>query len=320
MTSGSGKLPKRIVMSRRKMLGPRQSVRERMHNRSSHKIARWPEDALTAASIPLLICVVGGQADLCMGEYVLHCDKGSFIIIPPGVPYPDDSQPHLDKARRKEGWCDLLWVSGMGREGGLQCWICHSRGAAHPRKEVGEGGFVPDPRTGQYFHAFLEEALHAEESGQAAQLSQSLLVATLCAMQREIAANRCFYPGMRVEDASQNADKQTAIGYAQAYMASHVFKVLTIDEVAHAVYMSRAQFTRRFRSETGKTFVQYLTELRLAEATRLLRDTQWSVQAICRMVGLSSSSHLRKLLRDRAGILPSEVRRGGQSSNCKKMS
>lgn len=303
--------PELITMSPRKMLGARQAIRERQYNRSSHKIARWPKDELAAASIPLLICVVGGRADLRMGEYVLHCEKGSFVVVPPGMPYPEDPQPHLDKERQENGWCDLLWLSGMNLTSGLQCWLCHSRGSKHPRQESGEGGFVTDPRTGEYFHAFFDETVNASAGGgeTSRQLSQSLLIATLCAVHREIEANRCFYPGQRTVEARPGTDKKSAIGEAQAYMASHLYRPLTIDTVAHSVYMSRAQFTRRFRAETGKSFTEFLTDLRLAEAKNLLRETQWSVQAISRMVGLASSSHLRKLLHRHEGALPTELRR-----------
>ena len=311
MSRHGAPLSEKVTISPRKMLGPRRSIRENLHNRSSHKIARWPQDELTAASIPLLICVVGGHADLCMGEYVLHCEKGSFIVVPPGTPYPEDTKPYLDKERWENGWCDLLWLGGMGITAGLQCWLRHSHAAQPPSKEPWEGAFVPDPRAAQYFHAFFNETVNATDGAEElnCRLSQSLLVATFCALQLEITANRCFFPGQRTLEARPDVDGSTAIGQARAYMSAHLYKRLTIDTVAHSVYMSRAQFTRRFRAETGMTFNEFLTELRLAEAKNLLRDTEWSVQSICRMVGLASSSHLRKLLRNREGILPTELRR-----------
>lgn len=305
----------RIRVSRRKLLGPRVSIRENLHNRSSHKIARWPDDGLLAASIPLLICVIGGRADLCMGEYVLHCEKGSFILVPPGVPYHDMANLKVDSNRSSGAEYDLLWISGISATGGVQCWINHARAPIKSAQKSGEGAFIPDSRTGQYFHAFFNETVNAGDEGQSVsyRLSQSLLVATLCAIQQEVEANRCFYPGQRTIEA--RPDRSTAIGQAQAHMAAHLYKHLTIDTVAHLVYMSRSQFTRRFRAETGKSFSEFMTDLRIAEAKNLLRDTDWSVQAICGMVGLASSSHLRKLLREQEGLAPTELRRISRKAN-----
>jgi two-component system response regulator YesN len=77
--------------------------------------------------------------------------------------------------------------------------------------------------------------------------------------------------------------------------------------------MSRAPFTRSFLRETGATFNDFVTEQRLVEARRLLRDTDWSVEVVAEFVGLSSS-RLRMLFQHREKCTPTAFRRRFRST------
>src|SRR5690606_21083983 len=107
-------------------------------------------------------------------------------------------------------------------------------------------------------------------------ICQHLFQALLMVMCREVRESRLFqFPYQKAEASpdfapSQLEDPMTA---AQDYMKNHLHEPLQIDEMARRFLLSRTEFTRRFKNATGKTFKEYLTELRLQEASHLLCNT-----------------------------------------------
>jgi AraC family transcriptional regulator len=72
---------------------------------------------------------------------------------------------------------------------------------------------------------------------------------------------------------------------------------------------SRAHFVRLFRAATAQTPHQYLVNVRLASAVRMMRDRSRSLMDIAIACGFSSHTHFTKVFRTKFGVLPSQYRR-----------
>ena len=83
---------------------------------------------------------------------------------------------------------------------------------------------------------------------------------------------------------------------------------ITQAEVAQAVGLSPAAFSRMFRRITGGTFTQYLQRLRVSEACRLLIETDRSVTSIAYASGFQNLSHFNRVFREKIGQAPMEYR------------
>jgi AraC-like DNA-binding protein len=66
------------------------------------------------------------------------------------------------------------------------------------------------------------------------------------------------------------------------------FEPLGVEDLARAAGLSRAHFSREFRTAFGETPHAYLLTRRLERAASLLRNTDHSVLDVCLSVGLSS--------------------------------
>ncbi len=84
---------------------------------------------------------------------------------------------------------------------------------------------------------------------------------------------------------------------------------LSVEEMADRTGLSVSAYINRFKRETGKTPNQYLCELRIRKAARLLRLTQYSVQEIAENVGIPDSNYFVKCFRKINNITPTAYRK-----------
>ncbi|MPM29704.1 HTH-type transcriptional activator Btr [bioreactor metagenome] len=85
---------------------------------------------------------------------------------------------------------------------------------------------------------------------------------------------------------------------------------MSLDRVAQKVNISPNYFSAMFSQEIGQTFIEYLTGKRIAEAKRMLRQTDMRSSEIAFAVGFRDSHYFSFVFKKVAGCTPSEYRRG----------
>lgn len=83
----------------------------------------------------------------------------------------------------------------------------------------------------------------------------------------------------------------------------------TVASLAREAAMSRSAFSERFRFLVGEAPMQYVGDLRRAQAARLLRSTDATVEQIAAQVGYGSGESLSRAFKLRYGAPPSVFRR-----------
>ncbi|HEX2072204.1 MAG TPA: AraC family transcriptional regulator [Geodermatophilus sp.] len=89
---------------------------------------------------------------------------------------------------------------------------------------------------------------------------------------------------------------------------------LSLRTVAEAVGLSPGHLTTVVGRRTGRTVQQWITERRLAEARRLLAETDLTVQAVARRVGYGDAGYLIRRFRAAHGVPPQQWRRAGRAA------
>lgn len=122
-------------------------------------------------------------------------------------------------------------------------------------------------------------------------------------------------PASARDDSKLNAMPQAAasdddivIQKAMAYIQNHYSEDLTREDVADAVFLSSAYFSRFFKQKTGLSFIDYLTTVRMQKAIELL-GTRMKVGDIAKKVGYLSRNRFFINFRQYSGYNPTEYRR-----------
>ena len=117
--------------------------------------------------------------------------------------------------------------------------------------------------------------------------------------------------------ASRRADKGTRLAAdAQSFMKENFGnETLNMETLCAQLHISSSYFSMLFKKETGKTFHQYLTDLRMDKAMTLLAQGDMRTSEIARSVGIPDPSYFSYVFKKHHGISPSQVKRrqGGDS-------
>lgn len=84
---------------------------------------------------------------------------------------------------------------------------------------------------------------------------------------------------------------------------------LTLQSVAMAVHVTPVWLSKLFKKEKRKTFLEYLTEIRIEKAKEMLGDIKYKVYQISFQVGYKDPVHFSKLFKKQVGCTPKEYRR-----------
>jgi AraC family transcriptional activator FtrA len=122
-----------------------------------------------------------------------------------------------------------------------------------------------------------------------------------------VAAHRPGSQAQRV-DRPAPADQDRGLAEVRGWMLRHLDGHITLDELATRAYMSRRQFTRTFRTETGTSPWQWLLAQRLAEARRMLAETHEPIETVARRCGFATPAAFRVKFKEVVGELPSRYR------------
>ncbi|MGV3760950.1 AraC family transcriptional regulator [Parapedobacter sp.] len=103
--------------------------------------------------------------------------------------------------------------------------------------------------------------------------------------------------------------ENTRINDIYDFALQHFRQRITLDEIAEVAGMSSNAFCRYFKSRTGKTFSQFLIELRVGHACKLLIENNLSVKEICFETGFHNFAGFHKYFKLITGKSPLNYRR-----------
>ena len=113
-----------------------------------------------------------------------------------------------------------------------------------------------------------------------------------------------------MEDASAwfRVEKARPINQAKRYIKKHFADPISLEGVSSEVGFSGSYFSTLFRKETGKNFLEYLTDVRIDEAKVLLRESRMTIENVAKSVGINDYKRFSKTFKKLTGVSPKEYR------------
>ena len=93
------------------------------------------------------------------------------------------------------------------------------------------------------------------------------------------------------------------------YIESNVYGKVSLDSVSAYLGMNRTYFCIFFKKHYGKGFADYLNDMRVRKATKLLTDRDMHISDIARECGFKTAPYFTRAFRRSLGMSPAEYRK-----------
>jgi len=147
---------------------------------------------------------------------------------------------------------------------------------------------------------FLEE-LRYRQSGHEFMIENLALIIVGCIM-RNIKHNLPAKPHNRPGGYKENIKKVID------YMNENYTAGVSCDELSELVKMDKYRFIRIFKKHMDKTPYEYLLDLKIEKAKKMLKAKDYTITEISMMCGFSSHSHFTTIFKKKTGVSPTEYR------------
>ena len=115
-------------------------------------------------------------------------------------------------------------------------------------------------------------------------------------------------------DTRQEGDNNHKLNKIIDYINRHYAETIRLPDVAEMVNMSEASFCRFIKQHTSRSFIDFLTDIRLGAASRALVDSADSIAEIGYKCGFNNLSNFNRIFKKKKGTTPSEFRSNYRNS------
>ena len=102
--------------------------------------------------------------------------------------------------------------------------------------------------------------------------------------------------------------EHSMIQAAEQFIQDNYMYDLNLTMLAERFNYNSSYFSEMFKAKAGKTFIQYMTDVRMEKAVQLLEETMLSLWDIAELTGFSNASYFSSKFKKMYGISPSDYR------------
>ncbi|MEK6265075.1 MAG: response regulator [Clostridium sp.] len=106
----------------------------------------------------------------------------------------------------------------------------------------------------------------------------------------------------------RKGDVYGSIPMVLEYLNKNYHHDISLNDVAKSVNLSYNYLSKVFKDEIGKSFIDYLTELRIEKSMKLLANQNISIKEICLKNGYNDPNYYSKAFKKITGMTPTEYR------------
>ncbi len=93
-----------------------------------------------------------------------------------------------------------------------------------------------------------------------------------------------------------------------SFISSHYTEKITLNDISQATFYSSAYCENEFKRTTGKSIINYLIDVRINAAKKLLAESSMSCARIAAAVGFEDANYFSRIFKKRTGYSPLRYR------------
>ncbi|MEP7127670.1 MAG: AraC family transcriptional regulator [Chitinophagales bacterium] len=235
-----------------------------------------------------LTLIESGYGKRLVGDSLKNFESGDLVLLGPELPHTWESVPAIQK---KKCTATVIQFSDEFMKPFMEL---------SEFKEVKK--LLTDCRRGLFFKTVATESMIevkalAEETGPQRVIRFLHLLSLLSGMRSQPLSSSYFNPVKGVE--SENRINQVC-----QYVIRNFSKEISVNDAAKQIHLSSSAFCKFFKRTTGKTFSDYVNEIRIAQACTLLTETDRTIAAIAGACGFESITYFNRVFRRKKAMTP----------------
>ncbi len=108
--------------------------------------------------------------------------------------------------------------------------------------------------------------------------------------------------------AAQDRRAGKIVRNTQAIIAEHICEPINVQLLAQWIHISPNYLSALFKAETAVRLTEYITNMKMQEAARMMRETDRNIIEIATAVGYNNANYFSRLFKKLYGMIPSEYR------------
>ncbi|MEQ6120260.1 AraC family transcriptional regulator [Reichenbachiella sp. MALMAid0571] len=170
-------------------------------------------------------------------------------------------------------------------------------------------------RKGIKVHGEVKTILISKLHDLASARNMEKIIRLLDVFQIICAADSLEYLSTEVGDHNVDEHEGKRLNDVIQFTMEKYYRHISLDEISDIANLTPAAFCRFFKQRTRKTYVNFLNEIRIGKACRMLLDKDMSIVDICYKSGFSNLSHFNRKFKKQTGYTPSKYKQALSQSN-----
>ena len=155
----------------------------------------------------------------------------------------------------------------------------------------------------------INDSTLMEKMSLAVNFNNEDLVISLLEILKDIERSKYTFINNELYNLSLDENVGNRLNDILEFTFANIGKKIHVESVAQKVNLSRSQFSRYFKVHTGKSYVQFLNELRIENSCALLLEGNDNIENICFKVGFQNVSNFNRIFKKVKSVAPKEYRK-----------
>lgn len=253
-----------------------------------------------------IMYITSGVGTRFVGDHIESYSEGDICMIGPNLPHEwRNSKSFFDKESNLRATCICLFFKReifdpnfirLPEMNNIRNLIERSRRGI---KFIGESNIR--------IARLIEQSVNDSGAQKVLNLI-SILELMATSKEYEILASNGFVEDVHSEDFER-------FNKVYKYLVKNFTGTIKLEDAAALVGLTPTAFCRYFKERTKKTFVQYLNEMRIGYAKKLLIENKMKISTICLEAGFNNVSNFISQFKKMTGMLPSDFQKEHEGAN-----